>query len=154
MVEKLIIIASLGRVRTLEFRGLGDDPNQQEHLVEKPDRLVEMKIENLGAVVSDQSGRFSQNAPAGRRVGMSYPEDHNLESEREKQVLNSIGREIGKIVAAEGNPAWELVAPKEILPRLSRILPARARDSLVRTETGDLTKLSIKELEKRLLSRD
>lgn len=152
-MEKLIVVASLGCVRPLEFQESGDDPVEQDHLIEEAGRMIEIKHENLSAVVSDQSGRFTQSAPLGRNTGMSYGEDHNLETEREKHALNYVASEIGKIVAAEAPPAWRLIAPKELLPSLSQALPPTARQSLATTEAGDLTKLPIKELEKRILKR-
>ncbi len=149
-MEKLIVIASLGRVRPLKFQKTGDDPLQPSHLVEEPNRMVEMKREHVGALVTDQAGRFGQSAPPGRKAGMSYGEGHNLETELESQTLHRVADTIAEIVAQEGHPAWCLVAPQEIMRSLEQALPAAVRDCLARTETGDLTKLPLMELEKRL----
>ncbi len=150
-MEKLIVIANLGRVRPLKFREAGNDPQQKEHLVEEAGTTLEMRPEAIHEVVTDQAGRFGQGGPAGRKDGMSYGEEHNLEAELEKQALQRIAGKIGEIVAAEGYPAWRLVFPQTILPSLLEVLPAAARKTLAETVTGDLTKLPLAELEKRFL---
>jgi hypothetical protein len=151
-MEKLIVIANLGRVRPVKFRSAGEDPQQKAHLFEEPGGIVEMRPETISAVVTDQAGRFSQSGPVGLRGGMSYGEEHNLKSELDKQALARVAGKIGEIVIAEANPAWRLVAPQTILPALIKALPAAARKSLAETVPGDLTSLPLPELEKRFLN--
>lgn len=151
-MEKLIVIANLGRVRPLKFREAGDDPRQKGHLVEEPGSTVEMRPEAIHEVVTDQAGRFSQGGPPGRKAGMSFGEELNLEAELEKQALQRIAGKIGEIVAAEGYPAWRLVIPQTILASLLEALPEAARKALSDTVAGDLTKLPLAELEKRFLN--
>lgn len=153
-MEKLIVITSLGRVRPLKFQKTDDDPLQPEHLVEEPDSLVEIKHEPLRSIVTDQAGRFSKSGPTGRRAGMSYGEDHNLRSDIESKALRRVADNVAKIVAREGHPDWRLIAPQAIMPELLRVLPAAARQSLAKSENGDLTKLPIGELEKRFISNN
>ncbi|MES2924026.1 MAG: host attachment protein [Verrucomicrobiota bacterium] len=148
-MEKLIVIANLGRVRPVKFRKAGEDPREKAHLVEIPGSIVEMRPESIGDVVTDQAGRTTQSGPVDRRSGMSYGEEHNLKSELEKQALERIAAKIGEIVAAEGHPAWRLVVPQTILTTLVAALPAAARKALADTEAGDLTSLPLPELEKR-----
>ena len=150
-MEKLIVIANLGRIRPVKFRAAGDDPREKAHLVEVPGSLVEMRPETISDVVTDQAGRTSQSGAVDRRGGMSYGEEHNLKSELEKQALERIAAKIGEIVAAEGNPAWKLVAPQTILTALTESLPAAVRKSLADSVAGDLTSLPLPELEKRFL---
>ncbi|HEX7260672.1 MAG TPA: host attachment protein [Luteolibacter sp.] len=151
-MEKLIIIANLGRVRPVKFRSAGEDPRQKAHLVEMPADIVQMRPESISAVVTDQAGRNTQSGAVDRRGGMSYGEEHNLKTELEKQALERIAHKIGEIVTAEGNPAWRLVAPPTIMPSLVRCLSATAQKSLAETVTGDLTNLPLPELEKRFLN--
>lgn len=151
-MEKLIIIANLGRVRPVKFRSAGEDPRQKAHLVEVPSEIVEMRPEPISAVVTDQAGRSTRSGPVGLRGGMSYGEEHNLKTELEKQALERVAKKIGEIVTAEGNPAWRLVAPPTIMPSLVKTLSASAQKSLAETVTGDLTNLPLPELEKRFLN--
>jgi hypothetical protein len=153
-LEKLIVIANLGRVRPVKFRNAGEDPREKAHLMEVPGSTVEMRPESISSVVTDQAGRATQSGPVDRRGGMSYGEEHNLKSELEKQALERVAAKIGEIVAAEGNPAWRLVAPQTILPSLKEALPAVARKSLAETAPGDLTNLPLAELEKRFFNGD
>ncbi len=150
-MEKLIVIANLGRVRTVKFREAGDDPRDKAHLVEAAGSVVEMRLSAISDVVTDQAGRATQSGPVGREAGMSYGEEHNLKTELEKQALERITAKIGEIVAAEGNPPWRLVVPQMILNSLEQALPALARKALVGTLAGDLTSIPLPELEKRLL---
>jgi hypothetical protein len=151
-METLIIIANLGRVRPVNFRAAGEDPQDQPHLFEDPASTVDMRPQLIHEMVTDQAGRFTQSGPLDRKAGMSYGEELNLETEIQKQALERIAKKIGEIVAAEGSPPWRLVVPQEIMPRLLRNLSAAAHNALARVEPGDLTKLPLAELEKRFLT--
>ncbi len=150
-MEKLIVIANLGRVRPVKFRDAGEDPRERAHLVEVPGASVEMRPETISAVVTDQAGRATRSGPVGMKGGMSYGEEHNLKTELDKQALGRIAAAICGIVAAEGNPAWHLVAPPTILPSLLETLSVAARKSLADTTAGDLTNAPLADLEKRFL---
>lgn len=150
-MEKLIIIANLGRVRPVKFKPAGEDPVEQAHLVEVPGGKVEMRPGSLRTVVTDQAGRFSQSNAPGVRGGMSYGEEHELKAELARQALQRVAGTIGEMVGREGCPAWRLIAPPTILPALLAILPTAAQRVLAETMTGDWTKLPLAELEKRLL---
>jgi hypothetical protein len=152
-MEKLIMLANLGRVRALKFREPGMDPIEKAHFDEEPGSPIEMRPEMINDVVTDKSGRFPQSGPVDQLAGMSYGEEHELEAELENRALERIAAKIGDIVAAEGYPAWRLMATQEILPRLQAALPAAARQKLARVETGDLTRVPLAELEKRLLGK-
>ncbi|MEO7101441.1 MAG: host attachment protein [Luteolibacter sp.] len=151
-MEKLIIVANLGRVRPIKFKPAGDDPIDQAHLVEVPGSTVEMRPQAIHEVVTDQAGRASQSGPSDRKCGMSYGEEHHLEAELETQALERIAEKIAEIVADEGHPAWRLVIPPEIAPRMIQALPPAVSQALSDVIYGDLTKLPLAELEKRFLS--
>lgn len=150
-MEKLIMIANLGRVRALKLREPGFDPQEQAHFDEESGSPFEMRPELIADVVTDQAGRFTQSGPVDQLAGMSYGEEHELEAELENRALNRIAAKINDIVAAEGYPPWRLMATQELLSHLQQALPAAARESLIRTEVGDLTKMRLAELEARLL---
>jgi hypothetical protein len=150
-MEKLIVIANLGRVRPVKFRQAGDDPRDKAHLEEMPGSVAEMRPDSISEVVTDQAGRATQSGPVDRRSGMSYGEEHNLQTELEKQALERVAGKISEIVAAEKHPAWRLVAPQTILGALTEALHAAARKCLADTLPADLTNLPLPELEKRFL---
>lgn len=149
-MENLIVIASCGRVRPLEYQAPGDDPIERAHLAEASGGLIEIQQEHMGSVVTDQSGRFGRNTPVGRETGMSYGEEHNLEAELENQAIRDVAAAIGRIVAEADYPPWRLVFPQAQLPALLRNISPAARDTLTHTDAGDWTKLPLSELEKRL----
>lgn len=151
-MEKLIVIANLGRVRPVKYRSAGDDPHEKAHLFEESGDLLDMRPEQISAVVTDQAGRFSQSGPTDRKSGMSYGEEHHLKSELERKSLERVAGKIGEIVTSEGNPAWRLVFPQTGLANLVKVLPASARKSLVETTSGDLTGIPLAELEKRFMN--
>jgi hypothetical protein len=151
-MEKLIVIANLGRVRPVKFREAGEDPQDQAHLFEDPLSTVEMRPQLIHEMVTDQAGRFTQSGPLDRKAGMSCGEELNLETEIQKQALERIAKKIGEIVAAEGYPAWRLVIPQEIMPGIVKNLSAAAHRALAGVEPGDLTKLPLVDLEKRFLN--
>lgn len=151
-MEKLIIIANRGRVRPVTYKPAGEDPLEQAHLVEVRGNTVKMRPDSVGAVVTDQAGRFGQSNASGRRGGMSYGEEHELEAELDKQAMERVAGKIGEMVEREGYPAWRLIAPPTMMPYLLAILPAAALRVLAGTVTGDWTKLPLAALEKRLLN--
>lgn len=151
-MKKLIMIANLGRVRPVKFKPAGDDPQDRAHLFEDPGSTLELRPKSIHEVVTDQAGRFRQSGPLNRQGVASTGEEHHLKTELEHQALARVAGKIGDIVAAEGYPAWQLVFPQENLPSLLKALPAAAARALSGTVPGDLTKLPLAELEKRLLN--
>src|SRR6478672_4042576 len=122
-MEKLILIANLGRLRILKYQEAGDDPLQKPHLIEAPGSPVEMRPKFIREVVTDQAGRFSQSGSTDRLTGMSYGEEHELESELQKQALAHIVEKIDETLSAEGYPFWRLMANRGILASIENELP-------------------------------
>ena len=151
-MQKLIVIANLGRVRPVKFKPAGEDPQDKAHLREVPGSSVELKPQSITEVVTDRVGRFRQSGPHDRLGGNSYGEEHHLKAELENQALERVAGTIGDIVAAAGYPAWRLVFPQELLPSLRRALPTAVALALSQVEAGDLTKLPLAQLEKRFLN--
>lgn len=151
-MKKLIVLANLGCIRCVRLRKGGDTPQEKAHLVEMEGGWIDEPVENRGDVVTDQSGRFSRNVPAGTEGGMSYGEDHNLDSELERKALKGIADKITGIVAGEGHPAWTLVAPQVILPRLTESLSADCRGALTESLGADLTGEPLAKLEERFVA--
>lgn len=152
-MEKLIIIADLGHIRSLELRTASDDPQERDHLVKHSEITLEDQVMSRGEVVTDKSGRFGQGGGAGGAGGMSYGEEHNLASELQRKALENLAERIAELVSKSGNPDWILVAPKPILPRLQKGLPKACQACLSETVGGNLTKVSHAKLERRFLNK-
>ncbi len=151
-MEKLIVIANLGRVRPVKFKPAGEDPADKAHLFEDPHDGLDLKPKSITQVVTDTVGRFRQSGRHDRLGGMSYGEEHHLKAELEHQALDRVAGKIGDVVAAAGYPAWRLVIPQAIRPSLLKALPAAVFRALSQVMPGDLTKLPLAELEKRLIN--
>ena len=151
-MEKLIVIANLGRVRPVKFKPAGEDPAEKAHLFEESNGAVDLRAKSITEVVTDRTGRFRQSGSHDRQGGMSYGEEHQLKADLEHQALERVAEKIGDIVAAAGYPAWRLVIPQEIRPSLLKALPAAAAHVLAEVVAGDLTKLPLAELEKRFIN--
>jgi hypothetical protein len=152
IMKKIIIAANLANLRVLKYREAGEDPIEQEHLVEEPGESGKEHLKSIHETVTDQSGRFTRGDPVGRQSGMSNGEEHNLKSEIERNALKRIAARIECVLSAEGGPAWILAAPKPILAQLTELLPAAARRTLVTSVGADLTRSPLPELEERFLS--
>ena len=150
-MESLIVIANLGKIRCIKVKTADGDPGEQDHLTEAAGSMIEEPLEHRGEVVTDQSGRFAQGTVSGQEGGMSYGEQHNLDTEIERKAIKRISDRIVKIVAAEGNRRWLLAAPKPILNRLVETLSKPCRDALSRTVGADLVKEPLAKLEQRFL---
>ncbi len=150
-MARLIVIADLGRIRTLQVRGKSDDPQERSHLVKETNTSLDENLASRGDVVTDQSGRFAQGGAADRKGGMSYGEQHNLTAEMERKAIEHLAEKIGEIVAEHSHPSWILAAPQPILPRLQAALPKASSDRLSNTLGADLTKLPIAKLEQRFV---
>jgi hypothetical protein len=150
-MKKLIIATNLGRVRVLKFREAGEDPIEQDHLVESPGKSTETGVESVHETVTDQAGRFSRGAAVGFQTGMSHADEHNLELEIERSALKRVANRIERILETEGSPAWILAAPQTILARLKDSLPPSACRNLLAEVGADLTKTPLQDLEKRFL---
>jgi hypothetical protein len=151
-MKKLIIAANLGNVRVLKYREAGEDPIDQEHLVEATAESAKEHVSSIHETVTDQSGRFGRGGPVGFQTGMSYGEEHELKATLEKAALKKIASRIDSILSAEDQPQWALAAPRTILAALEKNLSATARKTLTSTVGADLTRCPLKEMEKRFLS--
>lgn len=150
--EKLVIIADLGRMRAFQVRRRGDDPREQDHLKEVADAHFEDVGSPIRETVTDQSGRFGQHGVAGGAGGMSAGEEHNVESERERDALERLAAKIADVVEDEAADAWLLAAPQSILAALQASLPPSCRQKLTSTLGADLTKVPVAKLEERFFS--
>jgi hypothetical protein len=146
-----MIIANRGRVRSVTFKAAGDDPRDKAHFHETSDSSQEITQEHIRDVVTDQQGKFPQGSSVGQSVAMSAGENHNLETELEKQSLQRVAGTISDRVAKNGFPAWTLVAPQTILLRLVESLPTKVLGCLSNKISGDFTNTPLAELEKRFL---
>jgi hypothetical protein len=136
----------------LVFKESGDDPQEKAHLLEGPGSPVEMRPASIHETVTDHAGRFSQGGAAGRGAGMSYGDEYELEEQLETDALKRIAAKIDEIVSVAGNPSWQLVAPAPVLSPLRDALSEATRRVLAHSETGDLTKLPVADLEKRFIA--
>ena len=151
-MQKLLVLANSGRVRFLVYKESGDDPLDKAHLLEGPGSPVEMRTASIHQTVTDHAGRFRQGGASSSKAGMSYGEEYELEEQLEAEALKRVAAKIDEIVSVAGYPGWQLVAPPTILPALREALPDPTRRALTRSETGDLTKLPVADLEKRFFA--
>jgi hypothetical protein len=150
-METLIVFANQGKVRPVKLQEAGLDPQEKAHLHEIRDAAMQQETEAVSEVVTDSAGKFPSSGPIGHDV-MAQGEQHNLETEMKARNLERVADQISRVVAREGNPLWRLVAPAEILPAIEGSLAPGARDRLSHTETADLTKVPIADLEQRYLN--
>ena len=150
-MKKIIIAANLGNLRVLKFREAGEDPVEQEHLIEEEGESGKQHVKTIHETVTDQSGRFTRGGAVGMETGMSHGEEHHLKAEIERGALKKIAARIECALSAEGHPAWILAAPQTILARLQEMLTAGARRTLVSCVGADLTRCPLAEMEARFL---
>ena len=150
-MQKILVLANLGRIRFLVFKESGDDPLDQSHLLEAPSSPIEIRPVSIHQAVTDQAGRFRQGGASAQGVGMSYGEEYELEEHLESEALHRVAAKIDEIISVAGYPGWQLVAPSTILSKLQEALPELTRRCLSRCEAGDLTKIPLADLEERFL---
>lgn len=150
-MKKLIIAANMGKIRVLKYHQAGDDPCEQDHLLEEHVETGKNRVTSIQEAVTDQAGRFAQGSPAGMETGMSYGEEHHLKSELDRTALKNTVSRIESILEEEGNPDWILAAPQPILGKLVDALPSAARGKLSNSVGADLTRVPLEEMEERFL---
>lgn len=150
-MKKIIIAANLGNLRVLKYREAGEDPVEQEHLIEEEGESGKQHVKSIHETVTDQSGRFNRGGPVGMAAGMSYGEEHELKAEIERGALKKMAARIECALSAEGHPAWILAAPQTILARLQEALPDVSRKNLLSSVGADLTRCPLSEMEARFL---
>lgn len=145
--SRLLILTDLGMVRVLSFKEAGDDPRNRAHLVElSSDELGPPR----GAETTDGPGRFNRGSAAGNGEAMSHAET-KLDIEVEKRAIAQVAKEICGVVANLRCSSFMLAAPQEHLKRLEGGMNADCREKLSESLGADLTKASLKDLEKRFL---
>ncbi|MEP2775094.1 MAG: host attachment protein [Luteolibacter sp.] len=145
--DRVLILTDLGKVRVLAFKESGDDPRDRAHLME----LSENELgPPRGSVTTDSPGKFKRGSAAGNGEAMSHAET-KLDVEVEKRAIAQVAREICDAVAKLGCSSFVLAAPQEHLKRLESEMNADCRGKLGESLGADLTKASLKDLEKRFL---
>lgn len=147
-IERLLILTDLGTVRVLSFQEAeGSGSRSLPHLVELSEKDLGLP---RGAVTTDSPGKFNRGFAAGKGEALSHAET-KLDIEVEKRAIAQVAREIGDIVANLGCASFLLAAPQEHLKRLETEMNADCREKLRDSLGADLTKSSLKDLEKRFL---
>lgn len=150
-MNTLFVMTDLGRVRVVRKDGDLDDPTARLHLVEVPTAFLEDPLGPISEEVTDQAGRFGRSASAGEAGGMSYGEEHEAQSERERRSIVKIASHVDQVLAQAGYPPFHLAAPKSVLKRLEAKLGPKTRQMIRDTIPADLTKVPLSELESRFL---
>jgi hypothetical protein len=145
--DRLLILTDLGMVRVLNFREAGDDPRDLAHLMELSENELGAP---RGATTTDSPGKFNRGSAAGSGVAMSHAET-KLDVEVEKRAIAQVAKAICEVVANLGCNSFVLAAPQEHLKRLETEMNANCREKLGESLGADLTKSSLKELERRFL---
>lgn len=145
--DRLLILTDLGTVRVLNFREAGDSPQNLAHLVElSSDELGPPR----GSQTTDSPGKFNRGTAAGNGEAMSHAET-KLDIEVEKRAITQVAKEICEVVANLGCKSFTLAAPQEHLKRLEAEMDTSSREKMRESLGADLTKSSLKDLEKRFL---
>lgn len=148
-MNKIVIVADLGRVRVfrLEKDSLEDKARwcaselESSPLDEVPERIQDE--------VSDQAGGFARGNASGVPGGRSSGEEHNYQTEHEDRLIRGVAERISKIIDREKPNVWDLAAPQPICKRLQERLSSNAQECLKHVEGLDLTKETVKDIEKR-----
>ena len=145
--DRLLILTDLGMVRVLSFKEAGDDPRDRAHLKE----LSESELgAPRGSATTDSPGKFNRGSAAGSGEAMSHAET-KLDVEVEKRAIAQVAKEICDVVANLHCRSFVLAAPQEHLKRLESDMNTACREKLGESLGADLTKSSLKDLEKRFL---
>jgi hypothetical protein len=150
-MKKLIVIADMGRVRALTVKEGSEPEGIPDRLTEHAAGSLDVEMETRSGTVTDQSGRFAQNAGAGVAGGMSHGEGHQLDNELQRKNMERIAAHITKVVEESGCPPTVLAAPQSVLQRLESSLSTRAQNVIVNRVGADLTKEPVAKLQKRFL---
>ncbi len=150
-MNKLYVIADLGRVRAFALKEGSEVEGLKDRLAELSENALDTAVDTRGSVTTDKSGRFAQGSPAGSNGGMSYGEEHQLASEIERKNLDRIATHIDGVIRDSGYPFTVLAAPQAILSRLESALDRRSQDAIGNRVGADLTKEPMAKLEKRFL---
>ena len=145
--DRLLILTDLGMVRVLCYKEAGDDPRDRAHLKELSENELGAP---RGAATTDSPGRFNRGSSAGNGEAMSHAET-KLDVEVEKRAIAQVSKEICEVVANLLCSSFVLAAPQEHLKRLEAEMDAASRGKLQESLGADLTKTSLKDLEKRFL---
>ena len=144
---ELSMVFSSGRSRLRAFR-----ITQTETTLEGENQISEFASEKfaegpqrIGEMATDQAGRFrSDGSP-----GMAQGDDHGVEREEERRLINQVAEKIAAFVRQEGGGDWKLAAPQTINSRILEELDPQVRGLLSGNEKHDFTKLPTLEVGRR-----
>ena len=142
---RLIITADLGRLRAFRVKPSDDQTRDNCVVQEIKTEPLENTPQPIGAITTDQAGRFRSDGSQG----MSHGEAHGLEREEERRLIAQLAERIGGVIDSEKPAGWFLAAPQAINARLLEGIPAAHHKTLRENRAQDLSKLAANELGKR-----
>ncbi|MGD9896755.1 MAG: host attachment protein [Candidatus Methylacidiphilaceae bacterium] len=138
-----LITTDLGRLKA--YRLSVDELSGKTHIQALADKTFPEAHKKLGDIETDEPGRYSVRT--GKvMLGRPAGETHNVELEIRKRLLSQLAHEIDSLLDRGDCKHWGLAACSEVLPRLLEKLSPSARERLVKTIPGDLTKLDKEDL--------
>lgn len=141
----IIICTNAGRLRAFRVTQSETQVEPNNQISEIASEIFEDGPQSVGAISSDQAGRFRNDGSPGMASG----EDHGLEREEERRLIHQLADKISSLVRAEQPDRWSLAAPHTINSRVLDLLPADLQRTLVDNEKHDFTKLPTLEVGRR-----
>lgn len=146
MSDKLVVLTDLGALKA--YKVTRDELNGHPRI-----DLIQ-NFENVSAhqrmsdTLSDRAGRF----PVGNGIAagqMSHGENHGLETETEKRLIELLSSRVNEIVGGSDAPYFYFAAPAQINQRVVDGFRPDVRAKMQKNVTSDL----IKTVKSELLSR-
>ncbi len=143
MPEKLVLLADLGALKA--YKIIRDELHGSPRI-----DLIE-SVENVAAhqrisdTLTDQAGRF----PVGNGIAagqMSHGENHNLQTETEKRLIEQLSSRVNEIVGAADGAHFHFAAPSQINQRVVDGFKPHIRARMQKNLASNLIKMDKAEL--------
>ncbi len=133
--DSLIVTGSLGEVKIYEVKANDRTINNEIKTVYMPELISAADIieahRKLGETVTDKAGRF----------GHASGEEHELENERLKRMMEEAATNIAAVVKTKSPKAVYFAFPQEHLKELESKLPREVSEKVVKAIGADLVKI-------------
>ena len=138
MIEKMIVLADLGRVKA--YRVTPDMMTSKPQIELAYDCEFPDAHHRVVDIVTDMAGSFPMSGKPGTAIG----ENHNLRVETERRLIRLVAEKIGELV--RGQRCWYLAAAENINGRIVELLSPEARAVLFKNIPADLVKIPKQEV--------
>lgn len=144
MIEKIVVVASMGRLRAFALEEDRFSSTPRLRLLDEVETEVETKLSDH---LTDQAGQFPKGSKSFSAISdMSNGERHNIELELKKRATRTLSGRMAELLEPEGVQSCYFAAGAPLHQQILEELSPKIRSKITKRLQANLAKVGESEL--------